>query len=214
VAFGLVPLALCTAAFAGMPSPTLTDAGRLRLQSLGFFVALFFVLAKLCQLLWNWLRADFPSMPHLGFRRAMALVFLWGMALELVLTMISGARELLTPGAWEKVGVTYQLKPASPGGSADFSMAGRRARLERLAAALKAQPALPRSARASGLPDDAWTAPGGARYVYLGEFAAKVGILAYEPPTAGAERLVILDDYSVTTLSADAIHEKTKAAFR
>ena len=40
----------------------------------------------------------------------MAAVVLWGLLFMLVLTMISGARELLTPGAWEKKGATYQLK--------------------------------------------------------------------------------------------------------
>jgi len=29
-----------------------------------------------------------------------------------VLTMISGARELMTPGAWEKDGAIYRLKGA------------------------------------------------------------------------------------------------------
>jgi hypothetical protein len=30
-----------------------------------------------------------------------------------VLLMISGTRELMTPGAWEKRGTTYQLKPGA-----------------------------------------------------------------------------------------------------
>lgn len=192
-----------------MPAPVLTDAGRLRLQSLGFFVALFFVLAKLFQILWNWLRSDFPRVPVLTFRRAIALVFVWGMALELVLSMVSGARELMTPGAWEKVGVTYQVKPTTPGASpGDLGPAARRTRIVRLAEALRAQPVLPRSARASGLPDDLWIAPGGARYVYLGELADAVGVIAYEPPGVGPDRLAILTDFSVSAFSSDALERR------
>jgi hypothetical protein len=37
----------------------------------------------------------------------------------LVLTMISGARELMTPGAWEKKGFTYQLVRDRPAKAAD-----------------------------------------------------------------------------------------------
>ena len=34
----------------------------------------------------------------------------WGSLFVLVLTMISGARELMTPGAWKKDGITYVLE--------------------------------------------------------------------------------------------------------
>jgi hypothetical protein len=54
-----------------------------------------------------------------SFGRAVAGVFLWGLLFIIVLTMISGARELMTPGAWEKQGVTYRLtnqeRPADAG---------------------------------------------------------------------------------------------------
>lgn len=39
----------------------------------------------------------------------MGLVVLWGLLFIVVLAMISGARELMTPGAWEKQGATYRL---------------------------------------------------------------------------------------------------------
>ncbi len=38
------------------------------------------------------------------------MVVLWGLLFTVVLAMISGARELMTPGAWEKQGATYRLK--------------------------------------------------------------------------------------------------------
>lgn len=208
----LLAVSVTTSAMAGMPAPALTDAGRLRLASIGFFAATFVVLAKLFQILWNWLRKDFPSLPQLTFRRAMAIVFVWGMALELVLTMISGARELLTPGAWERVGVTYQVTPATPGASAaDLSPEGRRARIQRLADALRAQPALPKSARTSGLPADLWEAPGGGHYVYLSDLADAMGMLAYEPPGPGYERLAILPDFTVVALPRDEMTRRLDA---
>ena len=48
-------------------------------------------------------------MPRLSYGKAVGLAALWGLLSALVLTMISGARELMTPGAWEKKGATYQL---------------------------------------------------------------------------------------------------------
>src|SRR5262245_37003631 len=85
------------AAYAGMPSITLTDVARLRLQTLSFFLVGFLFCAWLIQRLWNWLRKDFTSLPRLSYGKAVGLVGLWGLVFILVLTMISGARELMTP---------------------------------------------------------------------------------------------------------------------
>lgn len=102
-------LALASRAQAGMPSVTISDVHQLRLQTIGFFVAVFFACALGLKLIWNSLRKDFPSLPRLSYPKAVLLLFLWGLVFVLVLTMISGARELLTPGAWEKQGATYKL---------------------------------------------------------------------------------------------------------
>ena len=67
------------------------------------------VSAGLIQLLWNSLRKSFTRLPRLNYPRAIGLVVLWGLLFIVVLTMISGARELMTPGAWEKQGATYRL---------------------------------------------------------------------------------------------------------
>src|SRR4051795_6611410 len=54
-----LPMA-ATTAWAGMPSPfVMTEIGRMRLESLSFFLILFFLSAGLIQLLWNYLRRDF-----------------------------------------------------------------------------------------------------------------------------------------------------------
>lgn len=111
---GLATLAVLLAgalpAHAGMPSYTLTDLTRARLDSISFFIVVFLILSLLVKLLWNYLAKDFQKLPKLTYPRALTLVALWGLVFLLVLTMISGTRELLTPGAWEKQGATYKLK--------------------------------------------------------------------------------------------------------
>ena len=96
---------------AGMPAPfVLTDLAQMRIQTISFFALTFLICAKLIQWLWNGQRGSFPRLPRLSYGKAVSLVFLWGMLFLIVLTMISGARELMTPGAWEHHGVTYRLK--------------------------------------------------------------------------------------------------------
>jgi hypothetical protein len=96
--------------FAGMPVITLSDVAALRLSGISFFVALILLVAWFIRFLWNYLRSDFPKLPLLDYRRSLALVLLLGLCFNIVLLMISGTRELMTPGAWEKHGTTYQLK--------------------------------------------------------------------------------------------------------
>src|SRR5687767_15824936 len=103
-------LASAAPARAGMPSFTLTDAASLRLQSISFFLVVFLLSALVIRWIWNALTTDFPRLPRLSYPKALGLVALWGLLFLLVLTMISGARELLTPGAWKKdEGLTYTL---------------------------------------------------------------------------------------------------------
>ena len=96
---------------AGMPSASLdlTEIAQLRLQSISFFLLLFLLSAWGLKKLWNMLARDFPKLPVITYKAALAGTFLWGLMFLFVLTMISGARELLTPGAWEKDGRTYRL---------------------------------------------------------------------------------------------------------
>ena len=97
-------------AHAGMPyPPTLTDIARLRVEAISFFLFILLACAGLIQLLWNRLRTTFIRLPRLSYPKALGLVMLWGLLFIIVLAMISGARELMTPGAWEKQGATYRL---------------------------------------------------------------------------------------------------------
>jgi hypothetical protein len=94
---------------AGMPGVSLSDFGQLSLQAISFFAIVFVICGFVVQRLWNGLQSDFPRLPRLSFGKAAGVVTLWGMLFVLVLTMISGARELMTPGAWVKKGSTYRL---------------------------------------------------------------------------------------------------------
>jgi len=106
--------ALPGVALAGMPTPQLTKIAELRFQTLSFFLMVLLASAGLILLIWNHaLRPTIPRLPRLNYWRALGLVVLWGLLFVIVLTMISGARELMTPGAWEHNGATYRLKDAS-----------------------------------------------------------------------------------------------------
>ncbi|HQR42903.1 MAG TPA: hypothetical protein PLX97_09470, partial [Gemmatales bacterium] len=102
-------LALPATAFAGMPSYDFTDLAKARIDTISFFLVGYLLIAWGVQWFWNDMRAVFPKLPKLSYRRALMLLTIWALLFVVVLTMISGARELLTPGAWEKTGATYKL---------------------------------------------------------------------------------------------------------
>jgi hypothetical protein len=117
IAVVLLAIALFpSVALAGMPSPPiLTDIARLRVETISFFLAVFLACALAVKSLWNRvLRVSFPQLPRLNFWRALGLTALWGLLFIVVLTMISGGRELMTPGAWDRQGATYKLHEQSP----------------------------------------------------------------------------------------------------
>ena len=69
---------------AGMPSITLTDVVRMRLQTISFFaVGVLLSAAAVCWL-WNRLRQDFDVLPHLRYRAALFGTVLWGLLFLLV----------------------------------------------------------------------------------------------------------------------------------
>ena len=111
----LLFMLLSTAAWAGTPMVTLSDVAEMRLSGISFFLALILLVALGFRFLWNFLRRDFPRLPHLEYKRALALVVLLGLCFNLILLMIAGTRELMTPGAWEKGKTIYQLKQREGG---------------------------------------------------------------------------------------------------
>jgi hypothetical protein len=115
--------------------------------------------------------------------------------------MISGARELLTPGAWVKQGLLYRLADEPPpAAQPDDERSRRLAGLERLRDAIQARArrtdrgvAFPSRAE---LPDDVFPVPGrqGEQYIYVdGRDDDHDGQLqATEPKGDGLYRYVIL----------------------
>lgn len=95
-----------------MPTITLSDIAQARLDTISFFFVLLLACAFFVKLLWNYLAKDFKKLPRMTYRKAVAATVLWGFVFLIVLSMISGARELMTPGAWKKDGLTYRLKDA------------------------------------------------------------------------------------------------------
>lgn len=111
----LLPLVTPSSAYAGMPSVTVdfTDLAKMRLDTLSFFIVAYFLIAWGVKWFWNDLRKTFPAMPQISYWRSLVLLTMWALLFVVVLTMISGARELLTPGAWERSGATYKLAEPS-----------------------------------------------------------------------------------------------------
>ncbi len=202
----LAPLAIASLislpldAFAGMPFVKLTEVARLRTQALSFFLVSFVVLVVVIRALWNALAKELPSLPELTYPKALAVTFLFGLVFHLILTMISGARELMTPGAWERVGVLYKLSPsATPAEQLEHV---RRARLEELRTKIwaftadKGRP--PLNERSGELSAEVWQSvhPSRADFVYLTKpkLDRSHEILAFEPGVYGVDRFVLYSD--------------------
>jgi hypothetical protein len=202
-------------AHAGMPSITLTDIARMRVRTISFFLAGLLLSAWCVQLLWNYLRRDFSSLPRLNYGKALSVVALWGLLFVLVLTMISGARELMTPGAWEKQGLTYRLAPSPAAAPAEAKQdSERRQKLDRLRAALwdyarTHEGQFPDSDSAGEIPDDLWLASERptSRYLYVAELRAnqRATPLVYEPEIEGDRRLVLLTDGTIKPMAVEEI---------
>jgi hypothetical protein len=203
--------------FAGMrPAPQLTDIARFRLSTISFFVVAIFVCALVTMLAWNYLRRDFTRLPRLNYLRSLLLVSLWGVLFMIVLGMISGARELMTPGAWERredggyrVSDPYSSAP-------DLA---RRRRLEDLQVELwgyaKAHDgSFPPHDFVPEIPDRAWQVlhPTAVHFRYVPGRKAGEGeeIVAYEPEVYGAERFVLLSNGRVERRSIEQINESLK----
>lgn len=207
-------LASAAPAFAGMPAVTLTDAASMRLQSISFFLVVFLVSALVVRWIWNVFAADYSRLPRLSYFKALGVVGLWGLLFLLVLTMISGARELMTPGAWKKDGVTYTLadekKPEEPAAVPTPTEDDRRRKLMTLYGALTAHAAahggnFPPPAD-SGVAADLWRTPhaSGMRYVYLsGRNSRDPGrVLACEPELFGDGRFVLFTNGDIRRLTS------------
>jgi len=191
-----------------------------RWQAISFFVAVLLGSAVLVRWTWNSLRRDLPRLPPLTFGRACSLVVLWGLLFVSILTMISGARELMTPGAWRKQGWTYKLADGEPLDARSVAeREARRSGLEKLRAALW-QHAATHEGRFPARDNPAiamelWGVPGapGLTFLYVADRRAEEEgrLLAYEPQIEGAERQVLLTNGMFGTMDDISIDQALRS---
>jgi hypothetical protein len=211
------------AAQSGMPSVSITDWAALRFGTLSFFLVVLLVAAAVVRWLWNILAADFPKLPRLTYKRSLAGVVLVGLALAVVLTMIAGSRELLTPGAWEKDGRLYKIaspkEPPTEDPAKQPLSADRKKQLARLNAALTEYAAqhegkFPDKEAAKEIDPTFWEVPGtsGMRYSYASGLTATDAdeILAYEPEFSDGERFVLTAGGNISSMKTENLRRKLR----
>jgi len=169
--------------------------------------------------LWNVLARDFPRLPRLTYGKALAVTGLWGLLFLVVLTMIAATRELMTPGAWQKTGLLYQVAAGPPAPADTHRTEDRRRKLEQLQAALWDYAArhggrLP-PAGDPAIPAAAWEVPGGAGMRYLRAAARAIGDspapVAYEPALFGDRRFVLRASGQIELVSTAELHQQLQA---
>ncbi|MBA3313632.1 MAG: hypothetical protein H0T47_10150 [Planctomycetaceae bacterium] len=200
-----------------MPTVTLTDAAGMRLQSISFFLIGFLLAAWGVQAIWNVLQRDWSALPRLSYR--LGLTGLWGLLFVLVLTMISGTRELLTPGAWEKQGLTYELRShATEAPPVEDALVERRREhlrslgLKLLAFAASHEGRFPSESETADLERDSLQLPQRSASTYRFVPGAKPGardqIVAFEPAVYGDDPFVLLASGEVVRLTSDELAKR------
>jgi hypothetical protein len=236
-AFALVVVILAPAtAHAGMVMYTLSDVVSARLQVISFFIFLSLLLAFVFQRCWNLLAKDFSRMPALSYRHSVAAIVVASLFCGLILTMISGARELMTPGAWDKIGTHYKLREPKQEPAAWLDSARRRA-IENFRDALwnyaqHYEGRLPDDPTSKDMTPSVWRSPdsSGTPYSYLPRRDKKVSshrlpqesavppsassgayVLAFEPMTFGSERFVLLSSGEVLKMQLGELMARVDA---
>jgi hypothetical protein len=193
--------------FAGMTVYDLNDVVRLRLEELSFFSVVLALCGLAIRALWNWVAKDFKNWPRLTYGKALALTGLLSLLMLLVLSMISGARELMTPGAWNRQGSAYRLRTEANAEQRRIGMEGLRSAI--FAYAREHGGRFPPHDFVPEIPERIWAAPDlqGTRYIYLAGFDtnATTNIIACEPQNFGDLRNVLFGNGEIKQLSGEAL---------
>ncbi|MFT4547621.1 MAG: hypothetical protein ACI8XO_002885 [Verrucomicrobiales bacterium] len=198
---------------AGMTVYGLNDFYRMRLEELSFFLVLMLICTIAFRYLWNTVAKDLAWLPQLGWKQATSLSVLLGVLMLLILTMISGIREVLTPEAWRKQGTAYRLDSAEQEPVRKRSVEQLRAGLFAFAEANGGH--FPKHDFSEEIADKLWDAPDRdhSRYIY---FPGKqrtpadgVGssLLAIEPTPFGSVRFGILTSGELRRFTATEIRK-------
>ena len=190
VASGVMFLFTALPAHAGMTVYGLNDFYRLRVQDISFLVFLLLLCALILKLVWNYAFKGFTAIPRIKYFQALALAILFGLVMLLILTMISGIREVLTPGAWRHQGTSYKL-------NAPTQEPMRLRSLEHLRAALMSYAQVhdgkfPANDFSDEINEKLWESPeeNGSHYIYRGglTLADTNALMAVEPVMFGEKR--------------------------
>jgi len=214
-----------------MPSYTIADLSRAatdptsnprRIEALSFFLVILLVSGLIIQEIWNSLRKEFPQIHRISYSKALGVCFLWGLLFTLILTMISGERELMTPGAWEKKGITHRLVE-DPSLGAERQISARFNAIVRLGNALKHyaeahNKSYPPKDSTQMIPDRLWQIPltSGQRYIYVGgtyteyDWIEPARLLLYENEAVGNDRLVLMTDGNAIWMPVSEIEKALK----
>lgn len=207
-AIAFVVLASTLSAHAGMTVYGLRDVYRLRLEEISFFIILLLLCSFSIQLLWNYAVKGFSFLPRLQFRQSLCLSILFGLMMLLILTMISGIREVLTPDAWRKQGTSYRLNDPS-------QEPARRRSIEQLRSALfeyakQNEGRFPASDFGPEFSEKLWESPdqAGSHYIYSGGLTTNdvESVLAAEPLIFGDQRFVLFASGTLRKLSSDELN--------
>lgn len=184
-----------------------------RWQAISFFVAGLLLSGWGVQRLWRILQRDIRWLPPLSYGRAVSFVVLWGLLFIVVLAMISGARELMTPGAWRKQGWTYKLaQPAETTPNVDGRIKRKQA-LEQIRLALWRYAATHNgkfpAVKDASLDPEIWNIPDwpGLTFSCIPDLRAEDQgrLLVFEPELDGDERQVLLTNGLVGTMRTTEI---------
>jgi len=199
---------MCLPVRAGMTVYDLSDVVRLRLEDISFFTFVLLLAALGIRFLWNYLARDFTWLPRLNYWKSLCLTILLGLLMLLILMIIAGARELLTPGAWARQGSHYRPNDLGNPELRQQSLESLRAALILYAQSHQGQ--FPPHEFVPEIPAKIWQAPdsAGTRYVYLSGFspAQSNAVVACEPMSFGAERLVLFAGGKIQKLSQDELY--------
>jgi len=186
----------------------LTDVARLRLEDISFFGLLLLIATLGIRFLWNNLTKDFIRLPRLSFLKALSLTVLLSLFMLLILVMISGAREIMTPGAWHRQSSHYRPNDIGNDEERQESIESLRTALMQYAHSHYGH--FPPHDYVTEIPAKIWEAPDstGTRYIYVGGLMLNQTnvLLVCEPQHFGDERLVLFADGKIQKLKTVDIY--------
>ncbi len=200
---------------AGMTVYGLNDFYETRLQDISMFLVVLVVCSAGLMFLWNVLARDFKSLPRLKYRHGLALSVIFGLAMLLILTMISGIREVLTPEAWRKQGTAYKLNSPAMEEERRVSLARLRDALHQYAQTHDGK--FPPHDFVPEIPDKLWETVDyrRSRFEYQHGLALMDTnrVLAWEPERFGEQRYVLFVSGEIKSLTKEEL-ETRKASVK